>query len=58
MSKEIPVEKLRAGDVPYLRRDYLELIEKDFAQVPDIGEKQRSIDSIQEDIRKIVRRLI
>lgn len=40
MSKEISVEKLRAGDVPYLRRDYLELIEKDFARVPGIGEKQ------------------
>ena len=40
MSKEISVEKLRAGDVPYLRRDYLELIEKDFAQVPGIGEQQ------------------
>ena len=40
MSKEISVEKLQAGDVPYLRRDYLELIEKDFAQVPGIGEQQ------------------
>lgn len=40
MSKEISVEKLQAGDVPYLRGDYLELIEKDFAQVPGIGEQQ------------------